>query len=77
MGWKLIKDAPRDGTVLMLARVGITHIEFNGRWGFHSPSGAERWVDGNGLGLFEPTHFDFRPEPPRPHENNDHQDDGA
>lgn len=77
MGWKSINDAPRDGTVLMVARLGIDHIEFNARWGVHRQSGVERWVDGNGLGLFEPTHFDYHQEPPQPHQNNDHQDDGA
>lgn len=64
MAWKPIESAPRDGTLLDLGHVGYGYVE-RGRWGVHRFSGKYRWVDGNGLGLFDATHWDYLREPPK------------
>lgn len=64
MDWKPIKEAPRDGSTVMLGSVNHSYIEFNGRWGMHRRTGEYRWLDGHGNGLFEATHFAYHPQPP-------------
>lgn len=64
MTWKVIADAPRDGTWLALGHTDYGFTE-EGRWGLHRVSGQYRWVDGNGNGLFDATHFDYPRVPPK------------
>lgn len=77
MAWKPINLAPRDGSWVMLGHVDHLCVEFHARWGVHRQSGVTRWVDGNGNGLFAATHWDYPPEPPQRHQNNDSYADGA
>jgi hypothetical protein len=63
--WKVIKDAPRDGTVLILGHVNCRYVEYHGRWGIHNQTGIECWVDGHGNKLFDATHFDYPMVPPK------------
>jgi hypothetical protein len=62
--WKHIADAPRDGTWLDLGHTDFGFTEC-GRWGVHRTTGQYRWVDGNGIGLFDATHWDFPRVPPK------------
>ncbi len=63
MSWKVIKFAPKNGQWLDLGHTGFGFTE-RGRWGVHTQTGEERWVDAHGNGLFDATHFDYPREPP-------------
>jgi hypothetical protein len=64
MAWKTIDTAPRDGSDIDLAHTDYPFTE-HGRWGMHRASGKYRWVDGNGVGLFDATHWDYSRNPPK------------